>query len=99
MLMGISGLCSAFDLSPLLSCMVFGASYINLTEDKKLFRQVDRFTPPVLSMFFIVSGMNLDLTALKTAGVIGIAYFPYPDPREIRRYVSGMCHNGHAGYP
>lgn len=75
MLMGISGLCSAFDLSPLLSCMVFGASYINLTEDKKLFRQVDRFTPPVLSMFFIVSGMNLDLTALKTAGVIGIAYF------------------------
>lgn len=55
--------------------MVFGASYINLTEDKKLFRQVDRFTPPVLSMFFIVSGMNLDLTALKTAGIIGIAYF------------------------
>ena len=75
MLMGISGLCSAFDLSPLLSCMVFGASYINLTEDKKLFRQVDRFTPPVLSMFFIISGMNLDLTALKTAGVIGAAYF------------------------
>lgn len=55
--------------------MVFGASYINLTEDKKLFRQVDRFTPPVLSMFFIVSGMSLDLTALKTAGVIGITYF------------------------
>lgn len=75
MLTGISGLCSAFGLSPLLSCMVFGASYINLTEDKKLFRQVDRFTPPVLSMFFIVSGMSLDLTALKTAGVIGITYF------------------------
>ena len=75
MLTGISGLCSAFGLSPLLSCMVFGASYINLTEDKKLFRQVDRFTPPVLSMFFIVSGMSLDLTALKTAGVIGMTYF------------------------
>lgn len=75
MLLGISGLCAIVDVSPLLSCMVFGAVYINLTRDKKLFRQINNFTPPIMSIFFIVSGMNLDLTALTTVGAIGIAYF------------------------
>ena len=55
--------------------MVFGAFYINLTEDKKLFRQINSFTPPVMSIFFIVSGMNLDLNALSTVGAIGVCYF------------------------
>lgn len=75
MLLGISGICAALDISPLLSCMVFGAVYINLTRDKKLFRQINNFTPPVMSIFFIVSGMNLDLSALKTVGAIGVCYF------------------------
>lgn len=75
MLLGLSGICAAVDISPLLSCMVFGAIYINLTKDKKLFRQINNFTPPVMSIFFIVSGMNLDIMALGTAGAIGICYF------------------------
>lgn len=75
MLLGISGICAALDISPLLSCMVFGAAYINLTSDKKLYRQINNFTPPVMSIFFIVSGMNLDLTALTTVGTVGVAYF------------------------
>ena len=75
MLLGISGICAAVNISPLLSCMVFGAAYINLTEDKKLFRQINNFTPPVMSIFFIVSGMNLDLKVLQTVGVIGVSYF------------------------
>lgn len=75
MLLGISGLCAIFDVSPLLACMVFGAGYINLTHDKELFKQVDNFTPPIMSMFFVVSGMSLDLSSIQTAGVIGLAYF------------------------
>ena len=75
MLLGLSGICAAIDISPLLSCMVFGAVYINLTRDKKLFRQINSFTPPVMSVFFIVSGMNLDVRALKTVGTIGVSYF------------------------
>ena len=55
--------------------MVFGASYINLTRDKKLYRQLNNFTPPVMSLFFIVSGMKLDIGALSTVGVIGLCYF------------------------
>lgn len=75
MLAGISGVCTSLDISPLLSCMVFGTSYINLTRDKKLYRQLNNFTPPVMSLFFIVSGMKLDVHALETVGVIGICYF------------------------
>lgn len=75
MLCGLSGICAAFDISPLLSCMVLGAVYINLTKDKKLYRQINNFTPPVMSIFFIVSGMSLDLTTFKTLGMVGVAYF------------------------
>jgi len=55
--------------------MVFGAAYINLTRDKKLYQQLNNFTPPVMSIFFIVSGMNLDVSSLRTVGVIGVSYF------------------------
>lgn len=74
-LLGIAGLCAAVDISPLLSCMLFGATYINMTQDKELYRQVERFTPPILSMFFVVSGMSLDLGSFRTLGLIGAAYF------------------------
>lgn len=75
MLLGLSGVCALFDISPLLSCMVFGAAYMNLTKDKALFRQLSGFTPPIMSMFFIISGMNLDVRLLGTVGLMGVCYF------------------------
>lgn len=74
-LLGISGMCALAGISSLLSCMVFGAVYVNLTKDKKIFRQLDNFTPPVMALFFIESGMKLSVSSLKTAGIIGIVYF------------------------
>ncbi|MEG0076631.1 cation:proton antiporter [Anaerorhabdus sp.] len=74
-LLGISGICAQFDVSPLLACMIFGAVYINLTKDKKLYDQVNQFNPPIMSLFFIVSGMRLDIQSLLVAGSIGIGYF------------------------
>lgn len=75
MLLGLSGICSALSVSPLLACMVFGATYINITYDVELYEQLDHFTPPILSLFFIVSGMNLDISVMKTVGMIGVSYF------------------------
>jgi Kef-type K+ transport system membrane component KefB len=75
MLLTMSGLCAVFDISPLLSCMALGASYINVCNDKELFEQINNFTPPVLSLFFVLSGMRLDISALVGAGLIGISYF------------------------
>lgn len=74
-LLGLSGLCAVVEISPLLSCMVFGATYINLTSDKALYRQLNHFTPPIMSIFFIVSGMNLDVKALGAFGLVGVGYF------------------------
>lgn len=71
----ITGVCAIFDVSPLLSCMVFGATYINLAQDKELYRQLNHFTPPIMALFFILSGWNLNLSALATAGLIGLVYF------------------------
>lgn len=71
----LSGLCAAVDISPLLSCMVFSTVYVNLTDDQLLYNQINAFSPPLMSIFFVISGMNLDLSTLKSAGVIGIAYF------------------------
>lgn len=75
LLLGISGLCAAVDISPLLSCMLLGTTYINMTKDNELFMRVESFTPPILSMFFVVSGMRLDITSFSSLGVIGVFYF------------------------
>ena len=63
----ISGICSYFEVSPLLACMVCGAVYYNRTNDKTLFDQMNNFSPPVMSSFFIISSMNMDLSIIVTA--------------------------------
>lgn len=75
LLLGLSGLCSVLDVSPLLACMTFGAVYINIVHDKELYHQINVFTPPIMLLFFVVSGMNLDLSILASFGVVGVAYF------------------------
>lgn len=75
LLLGIAGLCAAVDISPLLSCMLFSTTYINMTKDKELYKQVEKFTPPILSIFFVLSGMSLDINSFNTLGIIGASYF------------------------
>lgn len=75
LLSGLSGLCSFFDISPLLACMTFGAVYINIAQDKELYNQLNVFVPPIMLIFFVVSGMNLDLSILASCGLVGVAYF------------------------
>ncbi len=74
-LLGLSGICSIMSVSPLLSCMFFSAFYINLTEDKYLFHQMDNLSPPIMLIFFSLSGMSLQLDILLKVGIIGVAYF------------------------
>ncbi|MBE7082897.1 MAG: cation:proton antiporter [Clostridiales bacterium] len=74
MLLGLAGICSAVSISADIACMVFGATYINFTKDKKLYKDLTGFTPPIMSIFFILGGMNLKLASLKTVGIIGVVY-------------------------
>lgn len=74
-LVGLSGICSALDISPLLACMVFSTIYINITDDAYLFHQIDNFTPPIMLLFFVLSGIGLDINSLATVGIAGVVYF------------------------
>ena len=47
------------DVSPLLGCMAMGTVYRNLTDDERLFRQLNYFSPPLLLLFFVRSGVNI----------------------------------------
>ncbi len=83
LLFAFCGICVLLDVSPLLGCIMIGTVYINLTGDSKLFLQTAYFTPPLLLIFFVRSGLNFDFSALVGGGtigeiplwVIGIVYF------------------------
>ena len=85
LLLTLAGLCAAVDVSPLLACMALGMVHANISsEDELLFKTVDKFTPPVLTFFFVVSGMRLSTSS---------AWPPPPSvpstnrpPRSGRRY-------------
>ena len=68
------GICSLIDVSPLLGCMMIGAMYTNLGGDEKLFLQVAYFSPPILLLFFVRSGIGFRLDALFAPGGAFIAY-------------------------
>lgn len=74
-LLAVTGLCSAAGVSPLLSCMAVGTAYINAGGRKKTFDQVSAATPPILLLFFVLSGARLQVPMLATAGVVGLVYF------------------------
>lgn len=74
-LMIFSGITAIFDISPLLGCMAMGMTYVNISKEESLFKQIDYFSPPILSLFFILSGMRLKLDLLPTIGIAGVIYF------------------------
>lgn len=55
--------------------MASGTAYINASGNKHLFKQLNQFTPPLLVMFFVLSGMRLSIPSLAAAGIIGVVYF------------------------
>lgn len=72
LLFAFCGICTLFDVSPLLGCMSMGMVYINTTDDERLFKQLNYFSPPILLLFFVRSGLNFDLGALvNTSGSVG----------------------------
>ncbi|MBQ7455111.1 MAG: cation:proton antiporter [Clostridia bacterium] len=73
-LLGIA-LSQMWNLSSLLLCMMISAVYCNLGADtNRVFEGTDRWTPPLLMLFFVISGAELDLAVLPTVGLLGVAY-------------------------
>lgn len=74
-LMVFSGIAFLLGVSPLLGVMAMGMAYINVSKDESLFRQIEYFSPIFLTIFFVLSGMRLELNSLISIGWIGIVYF------------------------
>lgn len=83
-LFAMCGIGAAVNVSPLLGCMAMGTVYINISGDDKLFKQLNYFSPPILLLFFVKSGLGFRLDALfstqNSVGgipliVIGVLYF------------------------
>ena len=84
LLFAFCGICAIFNVSPLLGCMSMSMIYINLTDDERLFKQLNYFNPPILLLLFVRSGVNFNLSALVNSSEsigsvsllhIGIVYF------------------------
>ena len=72
LLFAFCGICALLDVSPLLGCMSMGMVYINITNDDKLFKQLNYFSPPILLLFFVRSGICFKLDALvNTSSAVG----------------------------
>lgn len=72
LLFAFCGICALLDVSPLLGCMSMGTVYINISGDEKLFKQLNYFTPPILLLFFVCSGLSFQLDALvNTSAAVG----------------------------
>lgn len=63
------------DLSPLLLCMAMSAVFVNVSpQADDIMKVTNRFTPPILTLFFVLSGAQLDITMLPKIGLVGIVY-------------------------
>jgi Kef-type K+ transport system membrane component KefB len=69
------GVCQMLNLSSLLSCMVMGTVFVNLVvEPEPLFGAVDIWTGPLLLLFFVLSGADIDLALIPKYAVVAACY-------------------------
>ena len=81
-LFAFCGICALLEQSPLLGCMFMSVTYINITKDDKLFKQLNYFSPPIMLLFFVMSGMKFNLEAFTNMSMIG--YVPL--------FVAAICY-------
>ena len=69
------GVSNIIGFSALLACMMLSTIFVNFSKHRtKIYEPLDRITPPVYMMFFIISGASLDVTILSSVGVVGVIY-------------------------
>jgi hypothetical protein len=65
----------SFELSSLLMCMMAGAFYVNLRKDALATLEViERITPVIFMLFFVLSGADLDLSIFAGDSVLFLLF-------------------------
>ena len=70
------GVSDMVGFSSLLACMMLSTIFANISkQNDKIYEPLDRITPPIYMMFFILSGASLDVTVIVSVGgrIIGKA--------------------------
>ncbi|MBQ2642907.1 MAG: cation:proton antiporter [Eubacterium sp.] len=61
--------------SPLLACMAMSVTVVNVSKNwGPVFEQMDRMTPPIFMIFFLVTGAGMDVSVIPKIGIIGLVY-------------------------
>lgn len=69
------GVSDLVGFSSLLACMMLSMVFVNLSRYReKIYEPMDRITPPIYMIFFIISGASLDITIITSIGVVGTVY-------------------------
>lgn len=69
------GVSNLVGFSSLLACMMLSLVFVNLSRYRtKIYEPLDRITPPIYMMFFIISGATLDVTIIASVGLVGVIY-------------------------
>ena len=69
------GVSDMVGFSSLLACMMMSMVFVNLSRYReKIYEPMDRITPPIYMMFFIISGASLDVTIITSVGLVGTVY-------------------------
>lgn len=72
------GISDMLGFSSLLACMAMSAIFVNTSnEGDMIFSQLDRMTPPIFMLFFLLSGAELNIAILPTVGIIGMIYIVF----------------------
>ena len=71
------GMAAKLHISPLLACLFIGLAQTNLTRDRGqiIDRLFSNFEPAILTIFFTLAGMSLELKHLGQAGIIALVFF------------------------
>lgn len=69
------GFATTLGISELLLCMAFGAVFTNFyNNSEEIMAIADEFTPPLLMIFFVLSGAELNVSIIPQIGLVGIIY-------------------------
>ena len=73
------------EISSLLTCMMIGAVFCNIRNDALVILDgIERWTPPIFMLFFILSGAELDFSVMKDVILICCVYLA---ARSVGKYV------------